>query len=934
MTIHYQGHGVTLHHGDCLDVLRALPDASVDSVCTDPPYGLEFMGKEWDKFAAPSKGRADLVEHSNFTAKKSKFKDGVGTQVGMPKKNPRCRACSRLKFDKPASKCACGAPDWDTRTREYAQDFQQWCEAWAAECLRVLKPGGHLLAFGGTRTWHRLACAVEDAGFEVRDSIAWMYGSGFPKSLDVSKAIDKMDATHERRARALRFTAWMRSTGITARQVDEATGTNMGGHYLTAESQPAVATVAHLDMLRPLLPEVPEWVEEMARQRTVESLNYAARPITQAEVRPLASGEHITFDQRGSKERERRDIPTTPDAERWQGWGTALKPSFEGVVCAVKPVPPLARIGSRLDELEQSCRPPASSAAPSSAPTPHDSPEARTATAPASAATQPGDEPARLTPTGAAAGSSAATATSASESTVGTFSSTVTSWKACWAELCEATSTSTTATRSSTTTDLETLWSCLSQITPESTMTDPTNPDGLSSLVGAVDAMFAAAVLNSRATRTLTAIESATSGTPLTSPAAEGSRPAFEPVVVARKPLIGTVAANVQQWGTGALNIGACRIEGAKPDTTRGGHPEKHRVSDSHADAKNLGRLKPQGRILDDGKGRWPANVVLDEEMARRLDEQSGEAGGGTGRSTRGGGNGGDWNPTDRTEGAGQTVRGDGREVGYGDMGGASRFFFVASHDKGDTSALTGKGGRIESCETASTAAESSSPPRQFGDSALGGAVTSEHPDTASQTGSPSTSATPSGSRPSGRPATPTTQNIDAESSPEQQPGERTPTASPASSVGPSAPTVTTTTTTSPSTSAGSAAPATSDTTSQWKALGDTDSAPFKYVAKADATERPRVNGTAHPTVKPLALMRWLVRLVTPPGGTVLEPFAGSGTTVEACIIEGFDCIAIEKTDEYLPLIMQRIHRRRDPVAAIRQTGDELGLFELDGEGA
>ncbi len=79
--------------------------------------------------------------------------------------------------------------------------------------------------------------------------------------------------------------------------------------------------------------------------------------------------------------------------------------------------------------------------------------------------------------------------------------------------------------------------------------------------------------------------------------------------------------------------------------------------------------------------------------------------------------------------------------------------------------------------------------------------------------------------------------------------------------------------------------------------------------------------------VKPLALMRWLVRLVTPPGGTVLEPFAGSGTTVEACIVEGFDCIAIEKGEEYLPLIMQRIHRRRDPVAAIRLAGEDLGLF-------
>ena len=102
----------------------------------------------------------------------------------------------------------------------------------------------------------------------------------------------------------------------------------------------------------------------------------------------------------------------------------------------------------------------------------------------------------------------------------------------------------------------------------------------------------------------------------------------------------------------------------------------------------------------------------------------------------------------------------------------------------------------------------------------------------------------------------------------------------------------------------------------------------FRYEPKAPATERPRVNGTAHPTVKPLDLMRWLVRLVTPPGGIILEPFAGSGTTVEACLIEGFNCIAIEKTDEYLPLVMARIHRRRNPVEAIKLNGEDLGLFE------
>ena len=105
-----------IHRGDCRQILRSLPDCSVDAVVTDPPYGLRFMGKKWD----------------------------------------------------------CDVPGTET-----------W-----AECLRVLKPGGHLLAFAGTRTQHRMAVRIEDAGFEIRDMIAWVYGSGFPKSLDVSKATD------------------------------------------------------------------------------------------------------------------------------------------------------------------------------------------------------------------------------------------------------------------------------------------------------------------------------------------------------------------------------------------------------------------------------------------------------------------------------------------------------------------------------------------------------------------------------------------------------------------------------------------------------------------------------------------------------------------------------------------------------------------------
>jgi len=108
----------TIIQGDCLESIKQLDDNSVDAVVTDPPYGLNFMGKKWD-------------------------------------------------YDIPAT------------------------EVWQ-ECLRVLKPGGYLLSFAGTRTQHRMACRIEDAGFEIRDMIAWVYGSGFPKSLNVGRAVDKL----------------------------------------------------------------------------------------------------------------------------------------------------------------------------------------------------------------------------------------------------------------------------------------------------------------------------------------------------------------------------------------------------------------------------------------------------------------------------------------------------------------------------------------------------------------------------------------------------------------------------------------------------------------------------------------------------------------------------------------------------------------------
>jgi len=474
-------------HADCLNAFRDLPDESVHAVVTDPPYGLANTDSP------------HVVETLSrwFAGERDYLPPGAGFM----------------------------GKAWDA--------FVPPPAVWD-ECMRVLKPGGHLLAFAGTRTLDLMGLSIRLAGFDIRDGITWLYGSGFPKSLDVSKAVDKLDATDERRARALEFTTWMRSTGITTRQVDEATGTNMGGHYLTVESQPAVATADLFDKLRPLLPEVPERIEELVAQRTVESANYAARGV----VTEL-TGHHSGSLSGATVRVLDHGTPATPEAQQWHGWGTALKP-------------------------------------------------------------------------------------------------------------------------------------------------------------------------------------------------------ASEPIVVARKPLSGTVAQTVLAHGTGALNIDACRV----PTT-------------DHWEASGV------KSATGTEAGRWPANVVLDEYAAAALDADSGVSKDGiaTNRNRSG------MRP--------HTVYGEARvpteDMGYGGEGGASRFFPV-----------------------------------------------------------------------------------------------------------------------------------------------------FKYQAKAPTRERPKVEGVSHPTVKPLELMRWLVRLVTPPGGTVLEPFAGSGTTVEAALLEGFDVIGIEREVSYLPLIQQRIDR-----ATVALTHDE-----------
>lgn len=144
--------------GDCIDEMRKMSNASVDAIVTDPPYGLAFMGKEWDSFAEPG----------DSPMRRSPQLDAVN--AGASRQGGRQRA---------------GA-DYLKRQAKDMRAFQQQAYEWGLEMERVLKPGGYLLAFGGTRTYHRLACGLEDAGFEIRDSIHWVYGSGFPKSLNLA----------------------------------------------------------------------------------------------------------------------------------------------------------------------------------------------------------------------------------------------------------------------------------------------------------------------------------------------------------------------------------------------------------------------------------------------------------------------------------------------------------------------------------------------------------------------------------------------------------------------------------------------------------------------------------------------------------------------------------------------------------------------------
>ncbi|MFC7500901.1 DNA-methyltransferase [Nocardioides sp. GCM10030258] len=171
MRTHSNASRVTVHHADAFTLLRTLPAGSIDAVVTDPPYAIR----------SPA-GRSRLAPGGSEP----------GGREGSPEAEWKQYADAEMLGQQSAN--------WNetaTHSRGYADNdpvhFQRWCELWLGECLRVLKPGGHLVAFGGTRTWHRLATAAETTGFEIRDSLAWLYATGFPKSLNAGTAVQNLE---------------------------------------------------------------------------------------------------------------------------------------------------------------------------------------------------------------------------------------------------------------------------------------------------------------------------------------------------------------------------------------------------------------------------------------------------------------------------------------------------------------------------------------------------------------------------------------------------------------------------------------------------------------------------------------------------------------------------------------------------------------------
>lgn len=287
MNPYYQDENVTLYHGDCLEVLRDLPDNSVDAIVTDPPYGLSNT--------KPAQV-ADVLKAWV-----------TGDTVSVP-----------------AKRGGFMGKDWDS--------FVPPPAVWQ-ECLRVLKPGGHMAVFAGARTQDLMGLSIRLAGFEIRDTLGWIYGSGFPKSMDIGKAIDKRPGVHHHREFAAHLKEKREVAGLSRQDVSErVVGTRSGAcwnweHYQFPKYEwwPALRDLLDLDDEKwgPIIAEADREVVGRTKGAQAES-----------------TGRYGAWgNDRGDGISEYNlTTPATSEAAKWDGWGTALKPAIEPIILARKPL--------------------------------------------------------------------------------------------------------------------------------------------------------------------------------------------------------------------------------------------------------------------------------------------------------------------------------------------------------------------------------------------------------------------------------------------------------------------------------------------------------------------------------------------------------------------------------------------------------------------
>jgi DNA modification methylase len=296
VSIYYRDEQVTLHLGKALDVLPEIPDGSVDAVVCDPPYALINL-------------------HPNVVI------DALTRWLGGDRAYV------------PSGRGGFMNASWD--------EFVPPPAAWD-ECLRVLKPGGHLLAFAAPRTQDLMGMSIRIAGFEIRDSIDWLFGNGFPKGQDVAKTIDRR---RDDRADILTVTAWLAhardSAGWTNQQIDALWGFDgMARHWTTQRVAATVPTLGQWDVLRSALgfddAEILPLVNKLNERKGLLGESWAEREIIGQRATGRGTGKGTVALIGDNQDNRALTAPASEEARKWQGWNTALKPAHEPIVVARK----------------------------------------------------------------------------------------------------------------------------------------------------------------------------------------------------------------------------------------------------------------------------------------------------------------------------------------------------------------------------------------------------------------------------------------------------------------------------------------------------------------------------------------------------------------------------------------------------------------------